>query len=147
MHDYATSSKTETDVKKRKIIIQQKEEQLQNKKPKVKTNMTNESTVSTSTPVQKFEYSSNQSKPNLLLQRRDSYDHFGQYMASLLREIGPPTSIMLQQEFTTLVYKKMQKIHKPSPTTREALISVRYSGDDELSNDPVYSSNENVQQS
>ncbi|KAJ9584078.1 hypothetical protein L9F63_021572 [Diploptera punctata] len=39
----------------------------------------------------------------------DTYDLFGRYIASLLRELGPPTAVELQQEFIGMVYRKMTK--------------------------------------
>ncbi|CAF4946621.1 unnamed protein product [Pieris macdunnoughi] len=37
----------------------------------------------------------------------DSYDHFGKYIASMLRSIGPPTAIRLQQNFMNEITNAM----------------------------------------
>lgn len=37
----------------------------------------------------------------------DSYDHFGKYIASMLRSIGPPTAIRLQQNFMNQITNAM----------------------------------------
>lgn len=37
----------------------------------------------------------------------DSYDHFGKYIASMLRSIGPPTAIRLQQKFMNEITNAM----------------------------------------
>lgn len=38
---------------------------------------------------------------------QDSYDHFGKYIASLLRIIGHPDSMVLQSQITTLITNKL----------------------------------------
>lgn len=37
------------------------------------------------------------------VQRDDGYDHFGRYVASLLRTIGLPQAVKLQQQITTML--------------------------------------------
>lgn len=37
----------------------------------------------------------------------DSYDHFGKYIASMLRGIGPPTAIRLQQNIMNIITNAM----------------------------------------
>lgn len=37
----------------------------------------------------------------------DSYDNFGKYIASMLRSIGPPTAIRLQQNFINQITNVM----------------------------------------
>lgn len=37
----------------------------------------------------------------------DSYDHFGKYIASMLRSIGPPTAIRLQKNFMNEITNAM----------------------------------------
>lgn len=37
----------------------------------------------------------------------DSYDHFGKYVASMLRSIGPPTAMKLQLKITSMITNAM----------------------------------------
>lgn len=39
--------------------------------------------------------------------KEDSYDHFGKYIASMLRSIGPPKAIRLQQSFMNEITNAM----------------------------------------
>lgn len=41
--------------------------------------------------------------------KTDVYDHFGRYISSLLREIGPPDSFLLQQEVTGLILARLRE--------------------------------------
>lgn len=39
--------------------------------------------------------------------KEDSYDHFGKYISSMLRSIGPPRAVRLQEKFVHLISQEM----------------------------------------
>lgn len=47
-------------------------------------------------------------EPEIVSVRGDMYEHFGKYVASVLRDLGPPSSWTLQQEITALMMTKLR---------------------------------------
>jgi hypothetical protein len=61
----------------------------------------------------------------------DAYDHFGRYVASMLRTIGPPDAMMLQQQITIMLTNKMAGLshHSDYNVSRPATSCSENSGD------------------
>ncbi|XP_071054830.1 uncharacterized protein [Onthophagus taurus] len=65
--------------------------------------------------IEKLENISNRAA---LITKEDTYDHFGKYVASMLRSIGPPTAMRLQETITSFIINAM--CPPPTPSNQSA---------------------------
>nr|KAF7394464.1 hypothetical protein H0235_017059 [Vespula pensylvanica] len=91
-------------VEKRKVFFNKTESE--NKLPKKKKNMNVcEDSAFISHVLNKLQDISTRAEQ--IAEKKDSYDHFGKYIGSLLRTIGFPDAMKLQQQIITLIMNRM----------------------------------------
>ncbi|KAF7381821.1 hypothetical protein HZH68_015694 [Vespula germanica] len=91
-------------VEKRKMFFNKTESE--NKLPKKKKNMNVcEDSAFISHVLNKLQDISTRAEQ--IAEKKDSYDHFGKYIGSLLRTIGFPDAMKLQQQIITLIMNRM----------------------------------------
>lgn len=78
-----------------------------------------------------------------IAKKKDSYDHFGKYIGSLLRTIGFPDAMKLQQQIITLITNKMCASNIQNQYSNASIQST--SSSEEGTSEHIYSpSNEDI---
>ena len=72
------------------------------------------------------------------ISKEDTYDHFGKYVASMLRTIGPPTAMRLQETITSLIVNAMCSPPTTSIQSADIISSGRESSMTDFSDDWRY---------
>jgi cobalamin biosynthesis protein CobT len=77
---------------------------------------------------------------NIAFKKEDSYDHFGKYIASLLRNVGPPAAVQLQHEITSLILRRTKSYVNQTTQVVQSPISVQCPSKGGTSSDAALSS-------